>query len=74
MIRVSISNFPGEVPVRLSACCDRCGCEAPGSIRFEDTQWDRGYAVAAARGAGFVERIEGRVSRLYCPECSEVSE
>lgn len=56
--------------VRVFVRCDRCRRQL-GDTRYEDTDFDRGYAYASALSAGGTEYLDGRVRRIACPACAQ---
>jgi hypothetical protein len=55
--------------------CNKCGGECDESRQHatdatEAVGWNGAMALASARSAGWVERLEGRVLRQFCPKCA----
>ena len=48
--------------------CERCGAES--ERRSGTSDWDHGFVAAAARSAGWIQQLDGRVARDFCPVCA----
>lgn len=71
-ITVKRKKIRAEVVSVAYGSCDLCGARCEESREYDGwTHWSQAVAVLKAKGAGWLERMSGRVQQLVCPKCQQ---